>query len=578
MLPDRWITDWHPSARFPVYTRANAAEVLPEPASPLGWTLVWEQGVVQGWRDAAVEFGVFDADELDPVHPEVVGSFGGYFYVNAVAARLLGVRAPGLDADTIDRMFFGAEAAAMPHRPGTGDDRPASTARLGESLDRVLGAVSLAEVRIEQELADGARRDRPDLLRLTEAELVARSRALVPLVRRVFQRHLVVTAASTIGPWKLDHLAADLAEPGLVVRLLAGLGDTDAAAPTLAMWDLSRLVAASPELSGEFDAGVEGLPARVAALRTPEAGGFLSAFDAFLERYGSRGPNEWDLRGRTWELRPELALAAVDRMRLTFDQESPRARHDRLAMEREDATEWTRSALAHRPADRDAFETALRSAHLFLRGRERTKAAIIKVIHEIRMATWELGRRAHEAGYLARGEQVTMLRADELEEFVAGPDALGAVLADRERVYRQLFDLAPPAVVDGTVAPLSAWPRRERRQGPRLGAGEVLQGSPGCAGRATGRARVVTDPSDPSALEPGDVLVAPSTDPAWTPLFVPAAAVVVDVGALSSHAVVVSRELGIPCVVAASDATVRIPDGALVRVDGSAGTVTVVET
>ena len=100
---------------------------------------------------------------------------------------------------------------------------------------------------------------------------------------------------------------------------------------------------------------------------------------------------------------------------------------------------------------------------------------------------------------------------------------------------------------------------------------------PGCPGVATGRARVILDAADPSALDPGDVLVAPFTDPAWTPLFVPAAAVVVDVGAQLSHAVIVSRELGIPCAVSVKDATRRIPDGALVRVDGDAGTVTLLE-
>ena len=78
-------------------------------------------------------------------------------------------------------------------------------------------------------------------------------------------------------------------------------------------------------------------------------------------------------------------------------------------------------------------------------------------------------------------------------------------------------------------------------------------------------------------MEPGDVLVAPLTDPAWTPLFLPAAAVVVNVGALMSHAVIVSRELGIPCVVAVDGATDRIPDGAIVEVDGTSGTVTIVE-
>jgi pyruvate,water dikinase len=85
------------------------------------------------------------------------------------------------------------------------------------------------------------------------------------------------------------------------------------------------------------------------------------------------------------------------------------------------------------------------------------------------------------------------------------------------------------------------------------------------------------DPADAVDLEPGEVLVAPITDPAWTPLFLPSAAVVVNVGALMSHAVIVSRELGIPCVVSVEDATSRIPNGALVEVDGTAGTVTILE-
>ena len=88
---------------------------------------------------------------------------------------------------------------------------------------------------------------------------------------------------------------------------------------------------------------------------------------------------------------------------------------------------------------------------------------------------------------------------------------------------------------------------------------------------------MVMDPADAVDLEPGEVLVAPITDPAWTPLFLPSAAVIVQVGALMSHAVIVSRELGIPCVVSVENATERIPDGALVEVDGTAGTVTVLE-
>ena len=88
---------------------------------------------------------------------------------------------------------------------------------------------------------------------------------------------------------------------------------------------------------------------------------------------------------------------------------------------------------------------------------------------------------------------------------------------------------------------------------------------------------MVTDPTDPGDLGPGDVLVAPLTDPAWTPLFMAVGGVVVDVGGQISHAIIVSRELGLPCVVSATGATERIPDGALIEVDADTGTVTVLE-
>jgi pyruvate,water dikinase len=88
---------------------------------------------------------------------------------------------------------------------------------------------------------------------------------------------------------------------------------------------------------------------------------------------------------------------------------------------------------------------------------------------------------------------------------------------------------------------------------------------------------VVLDPIDPQGLGPGEVLVAPITDPSWTPLFMAAEAVVVDVGAQQSHAVIVSRELGIPAVVSVTGATRIIPDGALIEVDGTRGTVTILE-
>jgi pyruvate,water dikinase len=107
-------------------------------------------------------------------------------------------------------------------------------------------------------------------------------------------------------------------------------------------------------------------------------------------------------------------------------------------------------------------------------------------------------------------------------------------------------------------------------------AGQPMSGVPASPGVVTGTARIIRDPSDPEALQIGDVLVAPFTDPAWTPLFVTASAVVVEVGAPMSHAMIVCREFGIPCVTAVVGICDRIDDGAIVHVNGNTGTVTLV--
>jgi phosphohistidine swiveling domain-containing protein len=377
----------------------------------------------------------------------------------------------------------------------------------------------------------------------------------------------------------LGAVAAALGDPTMPMRLVAAIGDVDSALPSFALWDLSRIVAASPALGAAFDAGVDdGLPGRIAALAAgadpaaaAEAARFAAALDAFLERFGSRGPNEWDLRSDTWETRPVLALVLIDRMRGMGDDAAPMVRHDERHADRAALTAEVAAALADTPEVHQQFLLAVRSAMLHMAGRERTKTTIIKVLHEVRMAVRELGGR-HGLAL----EEVCMLTDGELDAFVADPAAMRPVVAERLAAYRELFDLEPPFIVDRVVPPLGAWPRRSDAPVAVLAPGASLTGVPGCPGVATGRARVVLDPADPFALEPGDVLVAPMTDPAWTPLFVPAAAVVVDVGAQVSHAVIVSRELGIPCVVSVTGATRRIPDGALVRVDGTSGTVTVV--
>jgi pyruvate,water dikinase len=190
----------------------------------------------------------------------------------------------------------------------------------------------------------------------------------------------------------------------------------------------------------------------------------------------------------------------------------------------------------------------------------------------------ELGRRLHAEGHLEEPRHVMMATDDELDMLVADPASLTGTLAHRCDEWRELFDVEIPIWVDGRkpISPMSELPRRGAKDVKPAEAGDVLQGQGASAGVARGTARVVLDTANIAEFQPGEILVAPQTDPSWTPLFMVSGAVVVDTGAMGSHAMIVSRELGIPCAAGVTEATRRIPTGATVEVDGSTGTVTVI--
>jgi pyruvate,water dikinase len=165
----------------------------------------------------------------------------------------------------------------------------------------------------------------------------------------------------------------------------------------------------------------------------------------------------------------------------------------------------------------------------------------------------------------------------ELDRLVLQPDLVTAAIAQREADWKEYADLDVPLFLDARNprVPIAQLKRMSSEKFGVAGVGDSLTGTGASAGAATGRARIITDTADIAAFEPGDVLIAPQTDPSWTPLFVVASAVVVGVGAPNSHAMIVSRELGIPCVVSLEGAIHKIPEGAMVTVDGSTGTVTI---
>jgi pyruvate,water dikinase len=160
-----------------------------------------------------------------------------------------------------------------------------------------------------------------------------------------------------------------------------------------------------------------------------------------------------------------------------------------------------------------------------------------------------------------------MLNLAEVRRAVRGED-LSALGAERRAVFtRELGRRRIPRVLlsDGTDLEAAA-------PAPLEGSG--ISGAPASAGRVTGRARVILDPHG-AKLEPGEILVAPSTDPGWTPLFLTAGGLVMEMGGSMSHGAVVAREYGIPAVVGVPLATTRIRDGQTITVDGTTGQVAV---
>jgi pyruvate,water dikinase len=206
--------------------------------------------------------------------------------------------------------------------------------------------------------------------------------------------------------------------------------------------------------------------------------------------------------------------------------------------------------------------------------RESPKFAIVRVIGLVRESLLASGQELAAAGLVAHAEDMFFLRLDELEGLAmtggAAPTSgfRGAIAARRELYAREMLRRQIPRLL------LSDGQAFYEGMAAAEGAAEgVLVGSPVSPGLAEGAVRVVLDPRG-AMLAPGEILVCPGTDPAWTPLFLVASGLVTEVGGLMTHGAVIAREYGIPAVVGVTGATARLTTGQRVRVDGTEGRVT----
>jgi pyruvate,water dikinase len=351
-------------------------------------------------------------------------------------------------------------------------------------------------------------------------------------------------------------------------KLISGVTGNAVMEANKALWDLAQHAKASTSISDvlrqysapEVQSHLE---------QTPEGRAFLQEMERFLEVYGHREVR-MDLLYPTWGEDPTPVLNFVRAYLDADEAQSPHRQQARLTKEREELTQAAKERLHQDRVGRyltwPLFRWVLRHSQIHTRERDTMHFELTRIIPHMRRLMLALGRRWCERGLLDQPEDVFFLHWDELNQVAASPcpmhDTVQANRAEYETNKRRPW----PIIIrsDEEIYAEGAAVDAEEVEGQRRG----IAGSPGLI---TGVARVIRGPEEFGRLQTGEILVAPLTNPVWTPLFAVAGAVVTEAGGILSHGAIVAREYGIPAVMGVKGATQMVHDGQTVTVDGNQG-------
>jgi pyruvate,water dikinase len=382
-----------------------------------------------------------------------------------------------------------------------------------------------------------------------------------------FGRAMLFSVATNV---LLDFCEAEIG-PGTAVRatsMLQGFDNESAASGA----GLSRLT----EMAS-------GLPAVAQAIResrfdgiASETGGagFMKEFQAYLDTYGSRAPSWGQVHLQTWAEDPTVPLRLIASY-LADPQRSPAASLMRARAEREAAIRDMEAALA--PGKLPRFREVLKAAQASVPVSEGRAMWQLIGSAVLRVPLLALGRKLVAEGYIESPDDVFHFSDEELADMAnSRPLPNPRELAAKRRAELAHWETLTPPRFLGAPPPTAMLPMMARFMGMSVEQSadpRTVTGIAASKGVVRAVARVVMDLRDSHRLGAGEVLVCPSTAPPWTPLFAIAGAVVTDSGGVLSHSAIAAREYAIPAVVGTGAGTQRIPDGAIVSVDGGRGIV-----
>jgi pyruvate,water dikinase len=353
------------------------------------------------------------------------------------------------------------------------------------------------------------------------------------------------------------QLLKGVATAGEIHAVLRGVPHNVTIEMDLALWRLASAAGKHRDLLTETPPAE--LAARYLAGTLADIG-----LDAFLSRYGHRGAAEADVGVPRWAEDPAPVFAVIaNYLRITDPDQAPDRRFALAATQATAALEELAvRARRRRPVRGRLAVFLLRRARMLAGLREAGKFAGLYRLNAVREQLLVLG-----SSLFADAGDIMFLTLDEVEAAIGGADHRELIAARKAVHRRELRRRRVPVAIlsDGTDVEATL-PAADDADG-------VLKGVGAAAGRVTGPARVIDDPAA-AYIEPGEILVAATTDPGWTPLFLTAAALVTETGAIMAHGPTVAREYGIPAVISVPGATVRIATGQIITVDGAAGTVT----
>jgi rifampicin phosphotransferase len=568
-----------------VWSNVNVGELMPEVATPMAWALV-QRMVEQVFAPIMKVLGI------DLSREPWLALIAGRIYANlSVFARLI-AGLPGMSRMNLTEAFGGHEAAAAelehllrhPPKAGRWRWRMALLGRLplwsiwilghmrvrsGEAAVAAYGtkAKHFAGTDVGGLSNEGLQAFFGTVLSALHGETTTTARhAIVHIgVGMAFTKAFL----KATGRWFGDEHGA------IANRLISGAGEMASAEAALELWQLADWVHQRPALV-DLLAGMGDEVLLVHLAETAEGREFLRRWEQWKDLHGHHAYAELDVAQPRWSERPGYVLAMIRGYLTTPAQAAPpvlarqrKAERVRLWAECRSRLRWWRRPL---------FGFLLRRARAGLVLRENLKSEVIRVLAVVRRTLLEIGRRLTERGVLRVTDDVFFLEPAEVDRQLSGQHDpnISATIAARRAEFVRCQRLRPPPVIIGQFDP----DRTDSRAGVPVTTADgqnVLRGLAVSAGVATGPARVILRADGTEVVRPGEVLVAPFTDPGWTPYFLTAAALVVDMGGLFSHGSVVAREYGLPAVVNVGLATQRIRTGQMITVDGNRGLVVIGE-